>query len=211
MMDAIHSNSRAGFGRIAGNAQTRVTMPSFEFGVPGRILTHTPSRMSDDELKEAVREQARRDFEMGSFQTSRESVSLFDQFQAVASPDRRSIIANAMHSHRSIFSRINLISQPDDWPRGQTPIHFRHNGVELTNYGWDFSPTQVEMQRSVMIRGIYNDAWNAAKAEAANAQNSARNSGFVLRGYPPLGGQIQTGVSSPQQVANRYEQAIVGV
>jgi hypothetical protein len=39
-----------------GNNRNGVTMPSFEHGAPGRILTNSPPIMSEDEFREANKE-----------------------------------------------------------------------------------------------------------------------------------------------------------
>jgi hypothetical protein len=174
--------------------------------------------MSDDEFREAIKEQARRDFEEGRFQTGTEFDTLKDDFVSVASPDRRSVITSAFTTHGRLFNKLRLIDQPFNQPRQQTPIHFSHvfershrhiSSIQLTNYGWDFTKTQAEGQRGLDFRLLYNEAWYAIRNEARAAGRQFDSQGwFVLPKSSPPGNQLQTTPPSAQQIASCYEQML---
>ncbi|MCL2198913.1 MAG: hypothetical protein FWB80_08330 [Defluviitaleaceae bacterium] len=193
-------------------SQSPVRMPSFEPGEQGRILTtNATPRKTDDEFKVAIKEAAQRDFAAGYFQNSAETQALIDEFISVASPDRRGVITNAMQVSGG-FAGLSIINQSPNLPRGQTPIHFNHvfersdrhiSSIQLTNYGWDFSLTMAEAERSRDILGIYNDAWAAAQREA---RSQGGVSGFMIGRQSTQAQRIQTSTPQPQHVANKYEE-----
>ncbi|MCL1862484.1 MAG: hypothetical protein FWF78_02840 [Defluviitaleaceae bacterium] len=193
-------------------SQSQVRMPSFANGDQAgrRILTHTAPRKTDEEFKEAIKEAARRDFERGYFQNSPETQELIDDFISVVSPDRRSIIENAMQANGG-FSGLRIINLASHLPRGQTPIHFSHvhersnrhiSSIQLTNYGWDFTFTLAEAERSRDILEVYNNAWRAVQNEA---RSQGGVSGFMVGRQATQAMRIQTAAPSPQHVSNMYE------
>ena len=123
------------------------------------ILSRSTPSMTDDEMKEAVRKQAQMDAANGIFQ-GQGFRNLTDSFISVASPDRRSIIANQLASFNGGINGIT--SMFVQHTSGSPSAGFRI--AKFTAHsGWIPISTDEEATRSQEILRIYNDAWNAAR------------------------------------------------
>ena len=114
--------------------------------------------MCDEELKEAVREQARADAARGEFDwEGREFTRLREAFISVVSPDRRSLVAN----HPSMLANLHFGAAAPPM------LMVGHGGEIVAGFdvgrGWSVSITQAEAARQKIISDVYHDAWMAAR------------------------------------------------
>jgi len=133
------------------------TPPRIGFGEFNQLRTHTIPSMGDEEIKEAVRAQARDDAARGVFDWHGDNFTqLRESFISVASPNRHSIIA----SHPAVKAGLFFGAQPQ-----MLMINFGGEiigGFDIGR-GWSASITRAEAARQQMISDVYHDAWVAAR------------------------------------------------
>jgi hypothetical protein len=132
--------------------------------------------MGDEELKEAVREQAKADAARGVFDwEGREFTRLREAFISVVSPNRHAIVA----SHPAMTANMLF--------GGATPnmLLVSHGGEIVAGFdagrGWSASITQAEAARQKIISDVYHDAWMAAR-HGTDGDRSVDNAAIVGRG-----------------------------
>jgi len=140
------------------------------------LRSHSKPIMCDEELKEAVREQARADAARGEFDwEGREFTRLREAFISVVSPNRHSII----FSHPTIQASLLL--------GGTAPnmLMVSQGGEIVAGFdagrGWSASTTKAEAARQQIISNVYHDAWVAARY-GTNVDRSGDNATINGRG-----------------------------
>ncbi len=158
-------------------------------------LTKTEPAMSEDKYREAIIEQAKKDFAAGKFQTDSAGFrSLEKSYASVVSPDRKGILTSGL---TAVYRNVKLAPDPVSLIElllGDGSIKYDMSGKELTyaefydsngnmvaSYDrdkWQSFYTPDEIARKVEMATIYNKAWGDAKraAQAPQAGNSSENS-----------------------------------
>jgi len=122
------------------------------------LRTQTTPTMSDEEIKEAVRAQAREDAARGVFDWHGENfTNLRESFISSVSPNRHSIVA----SHPAMIANMMFGG-------AQPQMLLLNFGGEIVGgfdagRGWSASITRAEAARQQMISDVYHDAWVAAR------------------------------------------------
>jgi hypothetical protein len=124
------------------------------------LLSRTVPSMSDDEMKEAARQQAQIDAANGVFQGD-DMLRLRGEFMSVVSPNRVGIISR----------QLSTISA--NWNGGASHMRVTHSsgcrsaGGTIAEFipgrGWAAALTRAESARSKEILQIYNEAWRDAR------------------------------------------------
>jgi hypothetical protein len=165
--------------------------PNFE---DGGMPTKGASNMSDDELRAAFEDLAKRHVAAGKNLSqayhSPEHQNLMRKATSAASPDRAGIINNTLSGLAGRLQRMmpmlnmnrfcllqglmgnsNLFNTRSI---GNNFIHFNDSGGNIIamfselpsgGMGWSFVPTEAETARMVEFRRIYNDAFDRARTE----------------------------------------------
>lgn len=130
--------------------------------------TKTSPAMSEEEYREAIIEQAKKDAAKGI--CGGESAgyrNLMKSYVSVSSPDRKGIIAKAFQSLAN-KGRISFVEFKD---AGNNVIaHYSQNN------GWSMVMTKAEIARTSEFSSIYVEAWRNAYYEKGNATDSAATS-----------------------------------
>lgn len=127
------------------------------------IMTKSAPRMSDDEYAEKIKEMAKRDFENGNWADDNpEFMRLQKEYISVASPDRKSLFAQALAQWRN---------GPNSGVRWDAKVI---SGGEVCGYydinggTWSAAMTKQEVSRQSQFHSIYVNAWREAKAASEN-------------------------------------------
>ncbi len=152
------------------------------------FLTKTAPAMSEDEYREAIIEQAKKDQSEGKFQTQSASYKkLMKSYVSVVSPDRRATINEGLPLIFKNMKRQPQIDLLDVWLGGDNgKSKFKYNKLgdillyaefhdcngnfdtAYANGEWKSYGTEAEFSRQSEFLSIYNKAWGDA-ARAANS------------------------------------------
>lgn len=148
------------------------------------------SKVSEQEYKKKIVEQAYKDYANGKFQNeSKEFVSLMKRYTCEVSPNREGIIQSGL---KAITKDKQKVSQPIDAiltilegeiryqkvPSGNNEyIEFYDANGEMvatySNNGWTMYTTNAESARQTQMCSIYNEAWANAKKGVELSTNEA--------------------------------------
>ena len=139
----------------------KIPMMTPQFNGIYSMTTKTAPAMSEEAYEEAIRNQAKKDFEAGKCGGENNTAyrALKNSYVSVASPDRKGYIAKSFQ--QVPMNKRNQISymQIKD-----------ASGQEIANYspntGWTGVMTKDEMKRESKFMAIYMDTWRSLKAEA---------------------------------------------
>ncbi len=157
-----------------------VALPNFS---GNEHLTKSKPAMSEERYREAIVEQAKKDFAAGKFQYgSEEFKSLEKSFTSVVSPDRKGIITNGL---KAIYKNAKPAPDPVNLLElllGDGSVKYSKSGKDLTyaefydsegnmvaTYSqgqWQSFDTPAENARKVEMASIYNKAWGDEKRAA---------------------------------------------
>lgn len=142
------TNGYSGLSNFANKTQS---YPAPEWD---QILTKRKAEMTDEEYAEAIREQALKDKEAGTYQKSDGFNKLKLGYVSVASPDRKSIIENTNNSiaDGSLMNSIANYGQYKDETGKTIAIYGQKTGWMMLN-------TAEENKRSTQFLEIYNSAY----------------------------------------------------
>lgn len=141
------------------NKFTSISMPNFT-GV-NAIPTRSTPAMSEDKFKEAIINQAKKDFGKGKFggHNNASYMVLKNSFVSVVSPDRKGTIAEMIRKlpffQRSKVSYLEI----KDAKGNITSTYAPHQG-------WHAIGTKAEQRRESEFDTIYREIWRTLKAEA---------------------------------------------
>jgi hypothetical protein len=152
------TNGYSGLSNFANKTQT---YPAPEWD---NFLTKRKAEMTDEKYAEAIREQAKKDREAGTYQKSEKFNSLKQSYVSVASPDRKGIIekTNGAIANGSLMNSIANYGQYKD-ETGKTVAMYGQKT------GWMMLNTAEENKRSTEFMEIYNAAYYGTDKATAKA------------------------------------------
>lgn len=180
--NSVYAQNHAKAGSIGG-----ISLPDFEADY---VYSKKQSKVSEQEYKKKIVEQAYKDYANGKFQNeSKEFVSLMKRCTCEVSPNREGIIQSGL---KAITKDKQKVSQPIDAiltilegeiryqkvPSGNNEyIEFYDANGEMvatySNNGWTMYTTNAESARQTQMCSIYNEAWANAKKGVELSTNEA--------------------------------------
>ena len=180
--NSVYAQNHAKAGSIGG-----ISLPDFEADY---VYSKKQSKVSEQEYKKKIVEQAYKDYANGKFQNeSKEFVSLMKRYTCEVSPNREGIIQSGL---KAITKDKQKVSQPIDViltilegeiryqkvPSGNNEyIEFYDANGEMvatySNNGWTMYTTNAESARQTQMCSIYNEAWANAKKGVELSTNEA--------------------------------------
>ena len=192
------SNYNCSDKRIGGIPLPDYDAPTF--------ATYTPSSLSDEEWRDAIVAQAKKDQSQGKFQHEGQGwLQLYNKYVSVVSPDRKAIINAGLSAINSSLSKIKIARAPIEGIelllqflnykvdykavrdmgtyQAESATFYDSNGKAIAYYsadtGWSWMGTDAEHARSQEFCSIYNKAWKDAANGVYNSATDERQSGFV--------------------------------
>ena len=149
--------------------------------------------MSDEKYREVIIQQAKKDQSAGKFQSDSAGFrSLVKSYVSVASPDRKSIIAEGLTAilknnkpEPEAYTLLDYLLGNVKYCKEEAGVSYAEfydsNGEMVATYSngrWISYGTKAENSRESELWGIYNEAWNNA-ARASRGNQHAVNSDNV--------------------------------